>query len=97
MPTRNVVIAAHQSQLIDQWVTAGDYQNASEVLRDAVHVGIADIEAGRFETFFRQRPWQLMTKHLRLKFWMLPRDPKSVACPRYGRPAGEHAQRSLST
>jgi antitoxin ParD1/3/4 len=72
MPTRNVVITAHQSELIDQWVAAGDYQNASEVLReglrlveqnkidfqarlqalrDAVNVGIADIEAGRYETF----------------------------------------------
>jgi len=72
MPTRNVVITEHQSQLIDQWVAAGDYQNASEVLREglrlveqnkldfqarlqalrqAVNVGIADIEAGRFETF----------------------------------------------
>jgi len=72
MPTRNVVITAHQSELIDQWVAAGDYQNASEVLReglrlveqnkidfqarlqalrDAVNVGIADFDAGRFETF----------------------------------------------
>jgi len=72
MPTRNVVITAKQSQLIDQWVAAGDYQNASEVLREglrlveqgkidfqmrlealrrAASVGIADIEAGRFETF----------------------------------------------
>jgi antitoxin ParD1/3/4 len=66
------VLTAHQSQLIDQWVAAGDYQNASEVLREglrlveqnkidfqmrlaalreAAKVGIADIEAGRFETF----------------------------------------------
>ncbi|OIP18185.1 MAG: type II toxin-antitoxin system ParD family antitoxin [Comamonadaceae bacterium CG_4_9_14_3_um_filter_60_33] len=72
MPTRNVVITEHQSQLIDQWVAAGDYQNASEVLREglrlveqnkldfqarlqalreAVNVGLADIEAGRFQTF----------------------------------------------
>ena len=72
MPTRNVVITAHHSQLIDQWVAAGDYQNASEVLREglrlveqskidfqtrletlrqAANVGIADIAAGRFETF----------------------------------------------
>lgn len=72
MPTRNVVITKHQSELIDQWVAAGDYQNASEVLReglrlveqnkivfqarlqalrDAVNVGIADFDAGNFQTF----------------------------------------------
>ena len=38
MPTRNVVITAHQSQLIDQWVAAGDYQNASEVLREGLRL-----------------------------------------------------------
>jgi antitoxin ParD1/3/4 len=72
MPTRNVVITAHQSELIDQWVAAGDYQNASEVLREglrlmeqkkidfqtrlqafrqAVKLGIADFDAGNFQTF----------------------------------------------
>lgn len=72
MPTRNVVITAHQSELIDQWIAAGDYQNASEVLREglrlveqskiefearlqalrqATHVGLADMEAGRFDSF----------------------------------------------
>ena len=38
MPTRNVVITAKQSQLIDQWVAAGDYQNASEVLREGLRL-----------------------------------------------------------
>ena len=38
MPTRNVVITEHQSQLIDQWVAAGDYQNASEVLREGLRL-----------------------------------------------------------
>lgn len=72
MPTRNVVITAHQSELIDQWVAAGDYQNASEVLREglrlveqnkidfqmrleafrqAVKLGIADFDAGNYQTF----------------------------------------------
>ena len=72
MPTRNVVITAHQSELIDQWVAAGDYQNASEVLREGLRLveqnkiefearlqalrqasaaGLADIEAGRFDSF----------------------------------------------
>lgn len=72
MPTRNVVLTAHQNQLVDQLVSSGRYQNASEVLReglrliesrdaeyaqrlqalrDAINVGIADIDAGRFQTF----------------------------------------------
>lgn len=72
MPTRNVVITPYQSQLIDRWVAAGRYQNASEVLREglrlieqreviyqiklqalrqAVQVGIDDIDAGRFKSF----------------------------------------------
>jgi antitoxin ParD1/3/4 len=33
MPTRNVVITAHQAELIDRLVASGRYQNASEVLR----------------------------------------------------------------
>ncbi len=33
MPTRNVVVTDHQSDLIDGLVAAGRYQNASEVLR----------------------------------------------------------------
>ncbi len=33
MPTRNVVITAHQAALIDRLVASGRYQNASEVLR----------------------------------------------------------------
>ena len=72
MPTRNVVLTAHQNQLVDQLVTSGRYQNASEVfreglrliedrdvetarrldaLREAVNVGIADFDAGRFQSF----------------------------------------------
>ena len=33
MPTRNVVLTDHQSQINDQLVTSGRYQNASEDLR----------------------------------------------------------------
>jgi antitoxin ParD1/3/4 len=72
MPTRNVVLTSHQDQLVDQLVTSGRYQNASEVLREglrlienrdleyarrlealreAVNVGIADFDAGNFQSF----------------------------------------------
>ena len=72
MPTRNIVLTSHQSKLITRLVSSGQYQNASEVLREglrlierreaeekvrlralreAARIGIADIEAGRFETF----------------------------------------------
>jgi antitoxin ParD1/3/4 len=71
MPTRNVVLTDHQANLVEQLVTKGRYQNASEVLREglrllenreaedayrlaalrnAVQVGIADIESGRSKT-----------------------------------------------
>ena len=72
MPTRNVGLTDHQASLVEQLVTSGRYQNASEVLREglrlieqretedayrvevlrnAVQVGIADMEAGRFKVF----------------------------------------------
>ena len=72
MPTRNVVLTDHQASLVEQLVSSGRYQNASEVLREglrlverreqedalrlaalreAVAVGIDDIEAGRFTEF----------------------------------------------
>jgi antitoxin ParD1/3/4 len=38
MPTRNVVLTAHQNQLVDQLVTSGRYQNASEVLREGLRL-----------------------------------------------------------
>jgi antitoxin ParD1/3/4 len=68
MPTRNVVLTEHQAELIEKLVDSGRYQNASEVLREAlrlvesrevedsvrlealrqaVQVGIDDLEAGR--------------------------------------------------
>lgn len=72
MPTRNVVLTGHQSRFVEQLVSSGRYQNASEVLREglrlieqreiedtarlealrnAVRVGSADFDAGRFTTF----------------------------------------------
>ena len=38
MPTRNVVITEHQSRLIDELVECGEYQNASEVLREGLRL-----------------------------------------------------------
>lgn len=38
MPTRNVVITDHQAKLIDQLVASGEYQNASEVLREGLRL-----------------------------------------------------------
>lgn len=64
MPTLNIVLTDHESAFIKDLVSSGRYQNASEVLRaglrlverqealsEAVHAGIADIEAGRFREF----------------------------------------------
>ena len=72
MPTRNVVLTDVQAKFVAQMVASGQYQNASEVLREglrlvqtreaeqaaklaalreAVAVGIADIEAGRYTDF----------------------------------------------
>ncbi|MEO0936845.1 MAG: type II toxin-antitoxin system ParD family antitoxin [Pseudomonadota bacterium] len=33
MPTRNVVLTDHQSELLDRLVASGRYQNASEAIR----------------------------------------------------------------
>jgi len=38
MPTRNVVITAHQAELIEGLVGSGEYQNASEVLREGLRL-----------------------------------------------------------
>jgi antitoxin ParD1/3/4 len=38
MPTRNVVITAHQADMIERLVEEGRYQNASEVLRDGLRL-----------------------------------------------------------
>lgn len=69
MPTRNIVLTHDQTQFVEQLVTSGRYQNASEVLREglrliqqrekeqatrlqalreAITVGIEDIENGRY-------------------------------------------------
>lgn len=36
MPTRNVVLSDHQSELVESLVQCGRYQKASEVLRDGL-------------------------------------------------------------
>jgi antitoxin ParD1/3/4 len=38
MPTRNVVLTEHQAALIEELVTGGRYQNASEVLREGLRL-----------------------------------------------------------
>ena len=38
MPTRNVVLTAHQEKLIESLVASGRYQNASEVLREGLRL-----------------------------------------------------------
>lgn len=38
VPTRNVVLTDHQAELIEQLVASGQYQNASEVLRDGLRL-----------------------------------------------------------
>jgi antitoxin ParD1/3/4 len=38
MPTRNVVLTSHQAHFVEQLVTAGRYQNASEVLREGLRL-----------------------------------------------------------
>ena len=38
MPTRNVVLTEHQAALVENLVTGGRYQNASEVLREGLRL-----------------------------------------------------------
>jgi antitoxin ParD1/3/4 len=38
MPTRNVVLTHHQASVVEQLVSSGRYQNASEVLRDGLRL-----------------------------------------------------------
>ncbi len=38
MPTRNVVLTDHQAALLEQLVSSGRYQNASEVLREGLRM-----------------------------------------------------------
>lgn len=38
MPTRNIVLTDHQTRFIEQLVTSGRYQNASEVLREGLRM-----------------------------------------------------------
>jgi antitoxin ParD1/3/4 len=45
MPTRNVVLTDHQATLVEQLVSSGRYQNASEVLREGLRL-VEQREAG---------------------------------------------------
>ena len=38
MPTRNVVLTDHQTDLVERLVASGRYQNASEVLREGLRL-----------------------------------------------------------
>lgn len=38
MPTRNVVLTNHQASFVEQLVSSGRYQNASEVLREGLRL-----------------------------------------------------------
>lgn len=38
MPTRNVVLTDHQASFVEQLVSSGRYQNASEVLREGLRL-----------------------------------------------------------
>lgn len=38
MPTRNIVLTDHQTQLVERLVSSGRYQNASEVLREGLRL-----------------------------------------------------------
>lgn len=38
MPTRNVVLGQHQHEFVEDLVTSGRYQNASEVLREGLRL-----------------------------------------------------------
>ena len=38
MPTRNVVLTNHQAHVVEQLVSSGRYQNASEVLREGLRL-----------------------------------------------------------
>lgn len=38
MPTRNVVLTDHQANFVEELVTSGRYQNASEVLREGLRL-----------------------------------------------------------
>lgn len=38
MPTRNIVLTEHQARFVEQLVSSGRYQNASEVLREGLRL-----------------------------------------------------------
>lgn len=58
MPARNVVLTEHQAALVENLVTGGRYQNASEVLRE----GLRLIETRQTEDFLRLKALQAAVK-----------------------------------
>jgi antitoxin ParD1/3/4 len=78
MPTRNVVLADYQASLVKQLVDSGCYENASEVLREAlrsaVQVGIEEITAGRFKSFKKKESLRAHLKSITDKAtaWISP-------------------------
>ena len=38
MPTKNVVLTEHQAHFVEELVTSGRYQNASEVMREGLRL-----------------------------------------------------------
>lgn len=65
MPTRNVVLTSRQADFVDQLVSTGRYQNASEVLRAGIRLiereeaereaGLTGIAGGRARRHRRHR------------------------------------------
>ena len=58
MPTKNVVLTDHQAHFVENLVTSGRYQNASEVLRE----GLRLIERRETEDQFRLKALQVAAR-----------------------------------
>ena len=54
MPTRNVSLTAEQDAFVERVVKAGEYQNASETIRDALRV----LQQKRREDALKLRAWR---------------------------------------
>lgn len=58
MPTRNISLTAEQDQFIEKIVNAGEYQNASEAVRDALRA----LQQQRREAALRLKVLRLQIK-----------------------------------
>jgi antitoxin ParD1/3/4 len=58
MPTRNISLTAKQDAFVERLVKAGEYQNASEALRDALRA----LEQRRREDEFKLKALRLQVK-----------------------------------